>query len=261
MINKYFLAKMNIPAYLKKFLYERYGYTEIEGIPPIIFKGNGKNLLDYRIDGAAGGVGDLITDSSDENYGKYKVPVVINGKNLWSNSNTFTNTYADSNAASGFALQAQYWNNNTSNPIRNLFSFNNVSTGKFTTTFNFNNYGTNYMKLKHNGTSRDIQIGIQKLVVGRTYTLSMDIINNNVKVSGGLVINNIQIEENNEFTDYEPYHEPTTTNIYLDEPIEENESISLSDTNTNIPTIKGTNILTVDTTVQPSNVYIKVGGE
>ena len=53
MINKYFLGKMNIPAYLKKFLYNRYGYTEIEGIPPIIFKGNGKNLLDYRIYGAS----------------------------------------------------------------------------------------------------------------------------------------------------------------------------------------------------------------
>lgn len=59
---------------------------------------------------------------------------------------------------------------------------------------------------------------------------------------------------------YEPYIEPTTTNIYLDEPIGENESISLSDTNVNIPTIRGTNVLTVDTTVQPSNVYIKVGG-
>lgn len=49
----------------------------------------------------------------------------------------------------------------------------------------------------------------------------------------------------------------TTTNIYLDEPIGANESISLSDTNVNIPTIRGTNVLTVDTTVQPSNVYIK----
>ena len=56
---------------------------------------------------------------------------------------------------------------------------------------------------------------------------------------------------------YEEYT-ATTTNIYLDEPIEENESISLSDTNINIPTIRGTNILTVDTTVQPSKVLIKV---
>lgn len=66
MINKYFLAKMNIPAYLKKFLYNRYGYTEIEGIPPIIFKGNGKNLIDYRIYGASGGVGDRTKNLVDK---------------------------------------------------------------------------------------------------------------------------------------------------------------------------------------------------
>lgn len=42
MLNKYFLAKMNIPAYLKKFLYNRYVYTEIDGIPPTI---SGTNVL------------------------------------------------------------------------------------------------------------------------------------------------------------------------------------------------------------------------
>ncbi len=47
------------------------------------------------------------------------------------------------------------------------------------------------------------------------------------------------------------------TGNFIVGPIKENESISLSDTNTNIPTIRGTNVLTVDTTVQPSNVYIK----
>lgn len=51
--------------------------------------------------------------------------------------------------------------------------------------------------------------------------------------------------------------EPTITNIYLNTPIEENESISLSDTEVDIPTIEGTNVLTIDTTVQPSNVYVQ----
>ena len=66
-----------------------------------------------------------------------------------------------------------------------------------------------------------------------------------------------QLEQNNEVTNYEPYIEPTTTNIYLDEPIEVNESKELSDTNVNIPTINGTNILSIDTTIQPSNVYVQ----
>ena len=33
-------------------------YEEVEGVPPISFNGIGENLLDYRIDGASGGVGD-----------------------------------------------------------------------------------------------------------------------------------------------------------------------------------------------------------
>ena len=33
-------------------------YEEVEGVPPISFQGIGENLLDYRIDGASGGVGD-----------------------------------------------------------------------------------------------------------------------------------------------------------------------------------------------------------
>ena len=51
------------------------------------------------------------------------------------------------------------------------------------------------------------------------------------------------------------------TGNFIVGPIKENESISLSDTNTNIPTIRGTNVLTVDTTVQPSNVYVKAKKE
>ena len=47
------------------------------------------------------------------------------------------------------------------------------------------------------------------------------------------------------------------TGNFIVGPIKENESISLSDTNVNIQTIRGTNVLTVDTTVQPSNVYVK----
>lgn len=47
------------------------------------------------------------------------------------------------------------------------------------------------------------------------------------------------------------------TGNFIVGPIKENESISLSDTNTNIPTIRGTNVLSIDTTVQPSNVYVK----
>ena len=51
--------------------------------------------------------------------------------------------------------------------------------------------------------------------------------------------------------------EKITTNIYLNEPLAEGESISMSDTGVAIPTISGINILSVDTTVQPSRVDVK----
>ncbi|MBQ9657162.1 MAG: hypothetical protein IJV31_00780 [Clostridia bacterium] len=51
--------------------------------------------------------------------------------------------------------------------------------------------------------------------------------------------------------------EKITTNIYLNEPLAEGESITMSDTGVAIPTISGINILSVDTTVQPSRVDVK----
>ena len=51
--------------------------------------------------------------------------------------------------------------------------------------------------------------------------------------------------------------EKITTNIYLNEPLAEGESISMSDTGVAIPTYDGKNILSVDTTVSPSNIMVK----
>ena len=42
-------------------------YEEVEGVPPISFQGIGENLLDYRIDGASGGVGDRTNNLFNSN--------------------------------------------------------------------------------------------------------------------------------------------------------------------------------------------------
>lgn len=262
MINKYFLAKMNIPAYLKKFLYilyNRYVYTEIEGIPPIIFKGNGKKLLDYRIYGAIGGVGDLITDTSDENYGKYKVPVVVSGKNLLNNVSstvTFQGVKFTINEDKSITLDGTASNN----AWLTLQSNNVLDVGQYILTGAVNNTILRYQKnstgyaYDDTGAGRNINI-TQKTTSGIiSLKIKENVFYDNITIYPMIRLASIEDDT------YEPYIEPTTTNIYLDEPIEANESISLSDTNTNIPTIRGTNVLTVDTTVQPSNVYIKVGG-
>ena len=75
---------------------------------------------------------------------------------------------------------------------------------------------------------------------------------------------------------YEPYHEPITTNLYLPEPLkmvgdeaeyvdfkeQKFHKIGADDINVTLPalsTIKGTNTLSVNTSIQPSNIYIKDG--
>ena len=74
----------------------------------------------------------------------------------------------------------------------------------------------------------------------------------------------VLVQGNSSLSTYEPYGYKipivcggTTTNFYLNEPLGENESISMNDTGVSIPTINGSNTLSVDTSVQPSSVYVK----
>lgn len=362
MINKYFLAKMNIPAYLKKFLYNRYGYTEIEGIPPIIFKGNGKNLIDYRIYGASGGVGDKTDNLFDLKKAVKKKYINSNGDEVTSFSPSSENTLNHSDYVSiesnvnytftcttsqNYSLEntiALCWfdenknilSRNTKNVRGNINNYSitalSPSTAKYlivnfiayvddavfylnegtTTVFEPYGYkvpvvisGKNLFDEIYTNIAVGWDVKYKSIFVGEgTFTLSttcpkqdggsatnLFFLSGNVSTGGNSATNGVynnhpvtvtslngyvtigyraqsydprnyttMLNEGTTALPYEPFTEPTTTNIYLDEPIGENESISLSDTNVNIPTIRGTNVLTVDTTVQPSNVYIKVGG-
>ena len=451
-------------------------YEEVEGVLPISFNGIGENLLDYRIDGAVGGVGDLITDSSDDNYGKYKVPVVVKRKAKHTATLQLHDClpttmmfdapealyYAENGLVAGtycFTIQNGYdtaygggktynftltkdiepggqltfnWAYNTQASNSKITSYksdvftvieNNISvvegsagTSLGTTdgeSLNLNHihrvrYGSNnyvqgairqFLNSSENvgsvwqpqtkfdrpptwnsemsGFLRDLDsnflafVGISRKVVGinnltdgggyvtfedkffllsrsevyggnesalinegepypyysnysdlstaglgndtnriknrngsaqvwglRTAITSsgshLRIVNTtggignfyaNNKGNGVVPACNIELDEDYKYNgrvlnvkdqisvtkgndilvfdvigidvDEEVYFESETTNIYIDNPIEENESISLSDTTTDIPTIRGTNVLTVDTTVQPSNVYVK----
>lgn len=328
--------------------------TEVEGVPPLTFPSNGNNLLNYRIDGANGGVGDRtanlldynwlfdyeqirvndyfnyieitlepnttyyvtsdydynqaqnatafivvnsntaittanggvfgsltvtttqdgilkiarrikgnneamipkredfennskhiqisinpVNDDNYEPYGKYKIPAIISGKNLWNED--YTDIPVNMPIYKPLYLGEGTFTLSTSAPLNsnnaaNLFFMSgNVTQGASTNTTGCwnghpitaianNGYVTIAFRSQYNVNPTDYQS---------------------------------QIELGSQATNYEPYIEPTTTNIYLDEPIGANESKSLSDTNVNIPTINGTNILSIDTTVQPSNVYVQ----
>jgi len=347
--------------------------TEVEGVPPLTFPSNGNNLLNYRIDGASGGVGDRtanlldynwlfdyeqkrvndyfiyiqitlepnttyyatsdydynqaqnatafiivnsntaittanggvfgsltvtttqdgilkiarrvkgnneamipkredfennskhiqisinpVNDENYEPYGKYKIPAIISGKNL-ANSNEMIQGYWA--YANGGFVYTNTWictpKIECSGNTAYTYQFSNASRW---TGFVFYDENGNYISTSNiqNASSTPY----------RTYTATSPsnarylVVNvagfpgteDTISVSDLI---NFQVEEGSTATDYEPYIEPTTTNIYLDEPIGANESKSLSDTNVNIPTINGTNILSIDTTVQPSNVYVQ----
>ena len=69
---------------------------------------------------------------------------------------------------------------------------------------------------------------------------------------------------------FEPYQEPKTHNILLSEPLAEDEYIDFREQKNDsgdivlmpaVITINGTNVLSVDTTVQPAKIYLQGGIE
>ena len=201
-----------------------------------------------------------INSVNDENYEPYgyKIPVVISGKNIF-NENSPLNTDKSADAINDFFPVNSGGNRRTYFYIakpNTTYTFSCDTSGDRFVLYEFNRI----INLDDYTTSKNLyptkKIIIQGGVTEYTFTTA-----ENTKMVGiyyalNTIPTNIQIEVGNAKTTYEEYMEQIT-NIYLNEPIEENESKSLSDTNVNIPTINGTNILSIDTTVQPSNVYVQ----
>lgn len=216
-------------------------YEEVEGVPPISFNGIGENLLDYRIDGAVGGVGARTNNLFD----KTKTNRKLNQARTVDGSITYTTT------ASNFFdyyipvdPNTQYTVTDERYAPSRIYFFKSDKTWIDRTDIA---PGDNYPKKRVFTTPSNcyyIQFQESKDKMMNENTLMLNVGNISLPYESyykiPLKINNISVAI-----------------IYLDTLIYENESISLSDTNVNIPTIKGTNVLTVETTVQPSNVYVK----
>jgi len=243
-------------------------YATISGYPCILENSAGKPAVDYKIygntvqngtptpDGSieAKSVGELVTEG--ENSGKYAVPIVSSGKNLF-----------DANAK--YEAGATTYN----------FTIKNLDTSKYYTCstsfeksvstasvyFGGGNSTVNGVWKDEPKTFKPDSEG--KIIVLIRYKISdgAEAIFNKIK-SGEITV---MVEEGASSTEYEPYQEPITTLIYLDEPLKigdilkytENviersdgtkESISLP----RIQTLSGTTVITTDTDVQPYNMEI-----
>ncbi len=179
-------------------------------------------------------VGDLVTDSSDTNYGKYKINIKTTGKNLYPNYN--------SNHSAEQAGVTQTCNSN-----KNTITLNGTSnsTGG-RNVLNYYNSGFKIEKGKTytlscsliNGTTTSGTFNVlladkntnaykgKSCTIGTTATftatesftaiLGINIAKENVTFDNVEV--GMMIEENDTATEYEEYSE-NTANIYLDEPL------------------------------------------
>lgn len=217
---------------------------ELTGSPPLSFVSNGQPLADYRIYGNSGGVGNRTRNLFDKDSESVAGFITDSGTiatipdypiSTYDYINVLPNTYY-----SYKAFTAANPNDSTHKTIR-------VAYYKSDKTF-----FSRYFEIGSGLTTKTIRIPSDCSFV----RLSID---DN--------LGNVMLWKGSSDVSYEPYGYKipivcggATTNIYLDEPLNEGESISMSDTGVSIPTINGTNILTVDTAVQPSNMYIKYGG-
>lgn len=213
---------------------------EVEGVPPLTFTADGSALKNYRFYGAAGGVGDY-----DENSGKYVIPVTIAGKNKFDGT-LFSGYYTDSTMTSIGGVSGNY---------KSCKVY--LSAGTYTFSCSIPVLIIRYIT---SDIYRSNPIG-SKYTQEYTFTLANDsyvsLAFRNESNTAWDDSTTIQVELSQSATEYEPFHEPSTINIFLDEPVYEGESVSMADTGVQFGTIDGTNILTVGTEVQPSKLYIK----
>ena len=200
-----------------------------------------------------------------EPYG-YKVPVKISGKNLFDEANAvLTNYYItydgkEAVGANGDRFLKNYINVNPSTQYTFKWSQTIMGSANNTPYIRITEYTSNKTFIKRLLCQCSEQSQNKYTFTTTNNTSYIDIRIDDESSARGQHLTEIMLVKGATAPDIYEEYTATTTNIYIDEPIGENESISLSDTNTNIPTIRGTNVLTVDTTVQPSNVLIKVGG-
>ena len=304
---EYFLAKacgMDIetptPITREEIFWSNYSAIvdfEVEGVPPLTYKVIEGTLENYRIYGnivGGAGVGDL--ETTGEHEGEYKVPVTVEGKNLFDmkkfaetaypqnatvnyseNSLIFTATRTDayvnqvySSTTIPVVLRSSCINVqplttytiSMNAPYKCFISWINDSFDPVTEYTTIPNNQTSYtFTTPSNCTKLFIRLGKEVTNIGDTFTISNIMLN-----SGSIPL------------PYEPYHAPVTTPIYLPESIkmvgDEAEYVDYAEQKMHrigaddvdvtlpaLPTLPGTNVLSVGTAVQPSKVYVKYKGE
>ena len=245
----------------------------IEGVPPLMFKSNGANLSDYRIYGNTvngESVGDLV--ESGEHTGEYRVPVTVtNGTDTET-----TNLYLPEQIkmVGDEAEYVDYKEQKQHRVRKNLFSteleqgniladgtlvdsesrlrtknYLPCEKGDYVLSFSGENikFGCRYYDANYNLialTSWMVNNSVFSINRINIKYIKLNFAKNNTTENiSPSDITDIQLEKGSTATTYEPYIENTEVDLTLPA----------------LPTLSGTNTLSVGTEVQPSKVMIKTG--
>ena len=231
-----------------------------EGVPCVLEYSKGKNIRNYEVCGNSvqsgtpspespveiQSVGDLVTDTESEYYGKYDVPVTVTGKNLFdksisTNANIKNETTITNTAYSLPVLKTNAICNilkpNTTYTISCEFECTAIpSEDEYT--YSDGILGFMIYTSVSGYSSKTVYI-TKQMAVGEIYQFSRTFTTPEIFDTGGnygfliyrnkytgkstiaasMICRNIQIEEASSATAYEPYKGSETTHIYLDEPL------------------------------------------
>ena len=240
--------------------------VELESeILPYTFVSKSQRLKDYRIygntvDGES--VGDLVTEG--EHAGEYLVPITVRGKNLFNSASNWN--LPGSFSTDGSKFPGSILGNrrtffmdiqpNTTYTLSFISCGDRVGIAEYGRVINPENYSIENKLIPDRTITPSTAIQ-----PGESYSISFTTASNakmvGIYYSLDVLPSGIQIEIGNTATEYEPYHKPIKVNLYITEPLVTGDSVSFKEIGTAIPTISGTNIITVETTVQPSKIWIQ----
>lgn len=236
-----------------------------------------------------GYVGEYIADETDFNFGKYKIPILQRGKNLldmmrgydWSSSSRL-----------GVYENGHLWKGNISSSTDQYVasagwvSYNVNYTQKFpimkgkSITISVDvtpiekhdetrKTATKVLCYVYKGSTiaRTLSSSEFPLEIGVKSHLSYTFTPSNYEgdslrvivylCSHTMKIENLQVEYGSTDTPYEPYVEPTTHNVFVDEPLSANDVLDVKE-HMDLPILTSkTTVFTTDTTVSPSKMYGK----
>lgn len=210
-------------------------------------------------------LGEAITEY--EPYHKYKIPVTVRGKNLLDVNKvypdyvngeggiTFTrsvlyNLYNNTNMCNAYKENTQYTfscdyeTTLENNAVYPCVLYTDGSEQKF---YNRLHSETTGSFSGHCAVTTTAGKTVSRFAFGYSTTAR----------TCDVKLTNMMLEEGTTATKYEPYIEPQTTNIYLNEPIGAGEVIQQSvDGLPNLPQYKGTTIYEVQTDTPPSGIEV-----